>query len=238
MTIRHAWPSGTPHNDCLLLTDSSTSNLSELYNCQGDVYRAALCFTNGLAVSEAAPRLDPFGNVLHQGSEREVRDTDIDIYIIYIFLLFKISVFSKISFVRSLLPPGCISFISDEMSFVVLCVLFSSYILETRLQSLWSLNSCLCVCVCVYIWMVFQDCLFYVRKRRGYNRYFFFYFCDTRKTITSSVYEKEFPVFLHSVRFFMTAEDVIIYCGSVNRMSVCWGHNSTKTDIFSCMSFI
>lgn len=79
----------------------------------------------------------------------------------------------------------------------------------------------LCVCVCVYIWMVFQDCLFYVRKRRGYNRYFFFYFCDTRKTITSSVYEKEFPVFLHSVRFFMTAEDVIIYCGSVNRMSVC-----------------
>lgn len=86
MTTRHAWPSGTPHNDCLLLTDSSTSNLSELYNCQGDVYRAALCFTNGMAVSEAAPRLDPFGNVLHQGSDREVRD--IDMYNTYISAFF------------------------------------------------------------------------------------------------------------------------------------------------------
>lgn len=54
------------------------------------MYWAALYFINWLAVSEAAPRLDPFGTVLHQRSEEEDRD----IYCIYIFLFFQdLSVF-------------------------------------------------------------------------------------------------------------------------------------------------
>lgn len=65
---------------------------------------------NWLAVSEAAPRLDPFGNVLQQRAEKEVRRICVYEYI-EIFVFFKISVFSKIVFQCLFyfysLPPCC-----------------------------------------------------------------------------------------------------------------------------------
>lgn len=125
MTIRHAWPSGTPHNDRLLLTDSSTSNLSGLYNFQGDVYRAALCFTNRLQ-SLRPPRGSTHLGMFYTRVQR--KRPDLYVYT-YIFLLFKISVLSKISFVPSSLPPGCISFILDDVVCCFTRPVFFLYIL-------------------------------------------------------------------------------------------------------------
>lgn len=125
-TITIAWPSGMPHNDCLLssllLMGSSTSKLSPLYNSQGDVYRAVQYFINWLAVSEAAPRLDPFGNVLHQRKR-------LGIYI-HIFLFFKISLFSRsfstflLLFYFYLLPRCCVFVVIFDEIFFVLRVVF------------------------------------------------------------------------------------------------------------------
>lgn len=54
------------------------------------MYRAVQYFINWLAVSEATPRLDPFGNVLHQRKRSGAEDFSVFKIIFYLstFILF------------------------------------------------------------------------------------------------------------------------------------------------------